>query len=469
MLSLLTALAAAGCFAPDLPDCAIACGTGMACPSGLTCGTDGLCRKNPAAACGTPPDAGAHDAPADAPTADPDAPVAEPDAPIAQPDAPIAQPDAAAGDPDAPPGPPDALPPAPDAPTGPPDAGPPPCTAEVSTVDRFATGEAVVLDTQLAIARDGHLHVSFVTRLDEHFLFHADRAPDANGWRAEAVAFTWDYLVGQHIDDVGAVRVSFVGSDHVIQLARRDGFGAWRVEPADDHFGWNSSTAVDGHGAEHVLIHTPNAFVHARRGITGLWLSDPIDLSGQSPGLQSSFAVAPDGTLVVAYLVGHQIGEPDELRLARRSELGADGWQVETLEKNGDPGHYPAMVIDEVGGLHIVHGDYAASALRYLHVDADGFRRDLVVFDDDSALGRYSGIAIDRGGNVHITSHDSASGLLRHGVLKPGARAFAMRTVEDVGAIAGRSSIAVAPDGRVLVSFPNARTGHARVARLCVD
>src|SRR5262249_31763976 len=43
----LAALLASACYDPKVQDCSILCGANDSCPSGLTCGGDGLCRKNP--------------------------------------------------------------------------------------------------------------------------------------------------------------------------------------------------------------------------------------------------------------------------------------------------------------------------------------------------------------------------------------------------------------------------------------
>jgi hypothetical protein len=47
----LLALAVAGCYSPTLLDCTIACGPGESCPSGLSCGADGLCRADVSKSC----------------------------------------------------------------------------------------------------------------------------------------------------------------------------------------------------------------------------------------------------------------------------------------------------------------------------------------------------------------------------------------------------------------------------------
>jgi hypothetical protein len=393
--------------------------------------------------------------------------VAEPDAPVAIPDA--RPPDAAQPDARADARPPDARPPdarPPDA-ALPPDAGVPPCTGEIVTVDDFDDNEAIVLDTQLAIAKDGHAHVTYVAQLQGvgYQLFNADRAPGTKTWRGDSIAPTLDYLIGQTLDADGNLYTSFVGADdHHVQLARRLEWNDWAIEPAADSFSWNSSVAVETSGHVSVLMHQSGVFMHARRSPSGEWVRNPIEV-GSQPGLQSSFGIDPSNVLTVAYITSL---EPllYELWLARRpTALG--GWQRQPLELDGDPGHYPAMAIDEKGRLHIVHGDYEAGTLAYIRIDPDGERRDLVVSDSTSHLGRYNGIAVDHQGNVHVTSEDQNFGRLRHGLLRPDGDTFIMSSVETVGQIAGRSSIAVDPEGRVLVSFPNALTGHARVAELC--
>jgi hypothetical protein len=351
----------------------------------------------------------------------------------------------------------------------PPDAGVPPCTGDIVTVDDFDTNTTIIFDTRLVIGPDGHEHVTFVaqTNPDEILLFHSDRAPASSaGWRTEKVALAQDYLIGQTLDDTGVVHATFAGENGLVYLARRLDFADWTIEPVSTAVAWNSSVAVEASGHIDVVYHTAGTFVHARRTGSGtVWLRNPIE-TGSTPGQQQSMAISPTGVLTVAYL--HRASfSPYELKLGEWAPLGA--WQITPLERSGDPGHYPAMAIDEGGSLHIVHGDYQNHTLDYLRLDPDGNRRDLVVFDENAWLGRYNGIAIDRQGNIHVTGEDRDSGRLRHGVLRRDGRAFAMSTVEEVGAIEGRSSIAVAPDGRVFVSYPNARTGHVRVAELCVD
>src|SRR5262249_60553159 len=78
--------ALAGCFSPDLPDCAFRCGPDDGCPGSMTCGGDGFCHHGSSSVClpssGTPdsrtgtPDSrtGTPDSRTPVPGADPPAP-----------------------------------------------------------------------------------------------------------------------------------------------------------------------------------------------------------------------------------------------------------------------------------------------------------------------------------------------------------------------------------------------------------
>jgi lamin tail-like protein len=75
------AVGAAGCFSPSFDACAVECGAGDSCPSGMSCLADGICHRSMSEAlCAPRPDADPNQ-----PDADPDQPDADPNQPDAGP------------------------------------------------------------------------------------------------------------------------------------------------------------------------------------------------------------------------------------------------------------------------------------------------------------------------------------------------------------------------------------------------
>src|SRR6266571_3416830 len=82
----LALLAVAGCYSPNVRDCTITCASDDSCPSGLSCGKEGLCEIDPTVACRLVlGDAGGGKADAP-PTPTPDAPPSCPGASVGEPD-----------------------------------------------------------------------------------------------------------------------------------------------------------------------------------------------------------------------------------------------------------------------------------------------------------------------------------------------------------------------------------------------
>lgn len=276
---------------------------------------------------------------------------------------------------------------------------------------------------------------------------------------------TWDAAIIDDRGDVGRYCSLAAAADGTLHITYYDADQRRLRHMVDHGAGWESETIgqqpahgqvlaadVDLAGNAKLVVHDP-----ASGALTYIqqegdeWYSERVAASGVTEG-HADLVATSEGALIVYY-----DENTTSLRLAERT---ASGWDIQTVDTDGDVGRYCSLAVDNrydatefrwCRHIHIAYYDADQERLLYRYRNDCEYERgewnaSNRVVDDQDRVGRYASIVVDTHGDPHISYYCEAFGDLR----------LASFTVEegwttvtlDADFDRGRySRIALAPDG----------------------
>lgn len=328
-----------------------------------------------------------------------------------------------------------------------------PCTALPWSASVIAGAGQRGGTTAIALDPQGGVHVVFHRASASNYatreLLLASRQGDT--WNVEGIATGTgndrDDTTDLAFDRAGVPHVVYPGyfpsgsMGHVPVHAMRVG-GRWDATPLRGGNTW-ASLGVDGAGAVHVVSGSTE-IRYAQRAPDGAWTFET-----ERPARCPTAAVAPDGTVFVAYLTPPPAGTaPNEVMLGTRSPGGAwaferidtldtrldytcftraargvDGslfvayqsgsglrlasrapggpWRLEVVTPTGVLG---SLAVDPAGGLHVVHSQPAQHAFR---PPGGAWRTSPLAGRPQGVSGADLSCAADASGALHVASYES--------------------------------------------------------------
>ncbi|MFO0628322.1 MAG: hypothetical protein U0325_22300 [Polyangiales bacterium] len=307
--------------------------------------------------------------------------------------------------------------------------------------------------TALALDPQGGVHVVLHRASSDNYatreLLFASRQGDS--WNLEGIATG----TGNDRDDTTDLAFDRAGVPHVVYPGYFPGgsmghvpvhtmrvAGRWSATPLRGGNTW-ASLGVDGAGAVHVVSGSTE-IRYAMRTPDGAWTFET-----QRPARCPTAAVAPDGTVFVAYLTPPPAGTaPNEVMLGTRSPGGAwaferidtldtrldytcltravrgvDGslfvayqsgaglrlasrapggpWRLEVVTPSGGLG---SLAVDPAGGLHVVHSQPAQHAFR---APGGAWRTSPLAGRPQGVSGSDLSCAVDASGALHVASYEA--------------------------------------------------------------
>ncbi len=244
----------------------------------------------------------------------------------------------------------------------------------------------------------------------------------------------------------------------------------WAFETVDaaGQTGYATALALDARGALHVAYLDGDAgTLRYATNASGAWVTETIDADATT-GLANAIAVDADGAVHVSTLAcqgfnGNNCYDGD-LRYATNA---SGAWVVDTIDEGGDTGYESSLAIDADGTIHIVYRECAGTngGLCYdgdlRHATNDGAGWQLETLDDDGDTGYSTGLVLDDARHLHVsfvTCARTNGGLCYDGDLSYGtdaSGAWQTETVdEDLDAGDGEgTSIVLAPAGAVRIAY----------------
>lgn len=309
----------------------------------------------------------------------------------------------------------------------------------------------------IRVDADGNPHVSYVEVMGVHVRDVKYAHHDGTGWQTETVAVGLD-LYDAHtslaLDASGTPHIAYYNSaSSSVQYARRD-YTGWHVETVDNagDVGRYVSLAVDGGAKPHVAYfdETNRALKYAQRSTYG-WQAETIDPEPlESYGIDLSLAIDGNGYVRISYLnpistltyeVRHAYQDTtgwhvetayssgysawstslvvdgsqrshityirlpglasEDTKIVEHLFQGASGWQVEEVDREGNPGQYVSLAVDSAGRPHVAFQDADRIDLKYAHMDGDGWH--VEVADGAGRAGFWASLALDTADAPHVT------------------------------------------------------------------
>ncbi|MFQ6027473.1 MAG: hypothetical protein ACE5Q6_08280 [Dehalococcoidia bacterium] len=211
----------------------------------------------------------------------------------------------------------------------------------------------------LALTTDDVPHVAYMLEAQQGFVKDAVR--NGESWDLTTVAE--GYFYGPLDLAIGSDNVAHISyHDHqassfqpdkgdAIYAALQD--GQWEVNSVfhPGHDGWDNRIAVDSQDRPHISAIDPLEFggdglEYYGRNDSGNWVVEEVGTGPITYKYATSIAVDPQGAPHISYF--DQRG--NDLALASR---GADGWDISTIDADGDTGLFSFLIIDEEGRFHI--------------------------------------------------------------------------------------------------------------------
>ncbi len=141
--------------------------------------------------------------------------------------------------------------------------------------------------------------------------------------------------------------------------------------------------------------------------------------------------------------------------------LGAEDWNYETVDSDGDVGCYSSVAIDDDHRPHIGYYDDTNGNLKYAAWTGSGWWIDTV--DSDGDVGMSTSIALDGTGNPHISYYDSTNGNLKYTRRSGGT--WNTETVDSDGSVGFYASIVLDANGRPHISYFDNTNVNLKYAR----
>lgn len=164
-------------------------------------------------------------------------------------------------------------------------------------------------------------------------------------------------------------------------------------------------------------------------------------------------------------------GTRENLKYAERTEAG---WNLVTLDSDGDVGRYPAIAIDASGKRHVSYYDATNGDLKYMYcpgncTTAGNWSRPDTV-DTSGVVGLFTEIAVDGLGKPHISYIDSTHKSLKYAYL---GLTWVATTIEDSpNDLIAATAIGVGVGDTVHISYSdrtNKTLKYASCSSFCIN
>lgn len=249
---------------------------------------------------------------------------------------------------------------------------------------------------------------------------HPGAADGARVWRNVPIETSGNPVTASlAIDDSGVLHATWLkASTTEVRYGQRDG-AAWTRETVDDvgDSGPDPSIAIGPDGFAQITYRESAADeLRWATNASGAWVHEAVDGSGTPQ--HSAIAVAPDGTIHVAYV---DAWDRDTLEHATRS---GGVWPIETVDSDGATGHGAAITLDAAGAVHVVYAELGDEVLRHA-TNASGawtvetvdpgpsqFEYLSLTLGPDGSLHasyRVGGVGVDAGADVWYATNASGS------------------------------------------------------------
>jgi hypothetical protein len=150
------------------------------------------------------------------------------------------------------------------------------------------------------------------------------------------------------------------------------------------------------------------------RKVGGDWQTEIVQVLEEWQIESLSAAVAPDGTIGIAYYMkaGTDTSEPDHLKYAFRQLDGNGEWDFHIVDKTSHCGDYNSIAFDSNSRPMIAYYDIHANSgsyrtrhdLRFAHLESNGWIKETVASAGD--IGKYNTIWIDADDTVYICTYE---------------------------------------------------------------
>ncbi len=255
----------------------------------------------------------------------------------------------------------------------------------------------------LALDTSGVPHISYIDYPDQ--LKYATL--DASGWYTQTLDAYGGWSNSLALDDQGYPHISYVGSGwDEIKYAFQDGSG-WHTQSVstyDDGELSSTSVALDVNGDPHIsyggwsYVSNTADLMYAYLATSG-WLTQTVHTEGDA---YTSIALESNGRV---HLTSYDI---DTQQLTYASQNGSN-WQIQSVDRGGDPGRFSSLMLDAGGLPHIGHVDFrfgqtVGAHVSYVNKDLSGWQTsdvEVVGFD-----GGFTSLGLD-GNDVPFISYYS--------------------------------------------------------------
>jgi len=282
-------------------------------------------------------------------------------------------------------------------------------------------------DVGLVSDRAGSLHATSRALAELHYVH---RPPDGAWSSTTIVAQDVGPQASLALDPDGGIHIAYQATDtlDVKYASLPAGSSTWSFEDVEQagNLGNEIALAIDATGMAHVVYASDTALRYAYRSAEGSWFPSTVDTK---PAITPRLVAAADGLHLV-----YQAGS--KLWYAQR----AASW---TTPLAIGPGTWPALAVDQAGGVHATFYDAANGDLAYAY-RAPGMDWMTAMLDTVGDVGAYTALAIDDAQRVvYIGYQDVGARALELGSLPIGG-AFATMTL-DTGSTGYFPSLAVDP------------------------
>ncbi len=187
----------------------------------------------------------------------------------------------------------------------------------------------------------------------------------------------------------------------ILCLLSNFSYASWGTSTLDDadYAGQYTSIAVDVNDNIHVAYVGATDFgLYYAKYDGSSWTFEDVDRSGIPSFKNPSIAVDVQGKPRISYY-NNDAGSMD-LKYAVRIE---SGWEIETVDSDGDVGQYNSLALDGRGYPHIAYYDSTNTNLKYAKWNGSDWDKETVDSEDTSSDGKYCSLALDGTGNPHIS------------------------------------------------------------------
>jgi hypothetical protein len=253
--------------------------------------------------------------------------------------------------------------------------------------------------TSLALDSDDFPHISF--QGVDHYCYYACR--DGDEWQIQFVYGTIGpsgEFSSLAVDSSDLPCISCYGEDWELLYARWDGdeWIRWDVDWEGGGIGFYNSLALDSSDYPHISYCAGEYELRYARWDGDEWLIEPLE-SEEGVFKYSSLALDSNDYPHCSYYEGL-------FEVVKYVYWDGDEWQITPVDSGCDP----SLALDSNDYPHISF--QGGGCLRYARGDGGGWQIETV--DSDGEVGAYSSLVLDSYDNPHISYYDATNGDLKY-------------------------------------------------------